>query len=236
MADSKMRLAVVDIDGTLVAGTGTEKRFWLYLLKTGNQGPRQVLAFAAFLLMWGWRYRRHVFKKNKAYLTGLSSRKVRALAQAWADENLDRILFEPCVQRVREYLSEGDRVVLLSGTPDFVAGAIGRRLGIGRVIGSRCAEKRGRFRLRPPELHPFGTSKVAQLDALCREYAIPPDRVIALANSVHDIPLLERAGTAVAVRPDRALAAVAALRGWEILGQRDTKLQTQKRDAEARQQ
>ena len=44
-----MKLAIFDIDGTLVEGS-TERRFWRYLLKRGHQGPRQVVAYLLFWL------------------------------------------------------------------------------------------------------------------------------------------------------------------------------------------
>jgi phosphoserine phosphatase len=39
----------------------------------------------------------------------------------------------------------------------------------------------------------------------------------AYADSYTDLPLLERAGHAVAVYPDDELAAHARIRGWEIM-------------------
>ena len=46
-----MKLAIFDIDGTLVEGS-TERRFWRYLLKRGHQGPRQVVAYLTFWLRY----------------------------------------------------------------------------------------------------------------------------------------------------------------------------------------
>lgn len=216
-----MRLVIVDIDGTLTTGPGTEKRFWAYLLKTGNQGPRQVLAYLGFLVRWSWRYGRQVLKKDKAYLTGLSVSKVRNLADTWVGQVLDDIVYEPSLKRIQQYRSEGAVVILVSGTLDFIATAICESIGAQRAIGSVCAERRGRFRMQPPERHPFAGAKVEIVQELCREFGVGPEHVIALGDSVHDLPLLEFAGQAIAVRPDERLAAIAADRGWEIIGQRE---------------
>lgn len=216
-----MRLVIVDIDGTLVTGLSTEKRFYLHLLRTGNQGPRQVLAFLGFLIRWGMVYGRNTFKRNKAYLTGLKTEKIRHLAVAWAEAHLEGALFVPCVERIRRYQLEGDEVVLVSGTPDFVADAIAKKLGVDRAIGSRCVERRGRFRLRPPERHPFGHSKIEVAEELRAELGLGWNRVVALGDSIYDLPLLERVGHPIAVRPDERLAAVASSRGWEVIDERD---------------
>ena len=134
-----MGLAVFDIDGTLVTGPSTEKRFALHLARSGRLGPRQVVAFLAFLLRELPRYGWHVLKKNKAYLSGLGEQDVRDLAAAWVRAALAKAWFEPCLARLRRHREAGDTVVLLSGTPQFVASAIGAALGVDHVIGSDCA-------------------------------------------------------------------------------------------------
>ncbi|MCC7258637.1 MAG: HAD-IB family phosphatase [Gammaproteobacteria bacterium] len=209
-----MALAVFDIDGTLVAGPGTEKRFFLELLRRGRIGPRQLLACLAFLLRWTPRYGWHVFKKNKAYLAGLREADVERLAAAWAGGQLARAWFEPCRARLRRHQEAGDTVVLLSGTPQFVAEAIGRALGVTDVVGSRCVVEAGRFRAAPPLRHPFRAEKLALVLERLRAH----EATFAYGDSIYDLPLLEAAGTAVAVRPDEALAAHAAQAGWEIIG------------------
>ena len=86
-----MNLAIFDIDGPLVEGS-TERRFWRYLLKRGHQGPRQVGAYLWFLLRYWPVYRSHTPKKNKAYLAGLETDRVRALATRFiAEEILPRL-------------------------------------------------------------------------------------------------------------------------------------------------
>jgi HAD superfamily hydrolase (TIGR01490 family) len=213
-----MKLAIFDIDGTLVTGLSTEKRFFLELLRRGRIGPRQVLGFLWFLLRCSPRFGRHVFKKNKAYLAWLYEADVRRLAAVWAEERLTEAWFEPCVQRLYQHKQAGDRVVLLSGTPQFVAEAIGTALGVDQVIGSDCIIEDGRFRLRPPERHPFREEKRVLAEALRDEPGAGCEGVAAYGDSIYDLPLLEMADTPVAVRPDQALAAHAAAAGWEIIG------------------
>jgi HAD superfamily hydrolase (TIGR01490 family) len=224
-----MRLVIFDIDGTLVSGLSTERRFFLRLVRTGNQGPRQLLAYLAFLVRWSGLYGRDVLKKNKAYLTLLSSAKVRRLAAEWVAGNFNSIAFRPCVERLRSHLANGDEVVLVSGTPDFLAAGIAEALGVAHAIGSRCAERAGLFRFGRPVLHPFGRTKLSVAQELCEHYGVTLDQVTAYADTRQDLPLLEAVGTPVAVRPDNRLAAVARERGWEVIGTRD-----RRRGADAR--
>lgn len=216
-----MRLALFDIDGTLLTGAGSERRFFLYLLRSGLLGPRQLLAGARYPLRWAPHFGRHVFKKNKAYLDALAIGQVAELARQWvATGGLEAAWYRPCVSRLREHLEAGDRVVLLSGTPDFLADAIGRRLGVSENIGSVCESRDGRFTAAPPRRHPFGAEKAVLARALSAGLGIESADLVAYADSVQDLLLLEWAGTAVAVRPDAGLRRIATRRGWELLGAR----------------
>lgn len=215
-----MGLAVFDVDGTLVAGPSTEKRLFLFLLRQGRLKPGQLLAFlrfgAAHFAEYGW----HTWKKDKAYLAGLPCADVEALVSGWVRQSAPRWWFAPCVERLRQHQAAGDTVVLLTGTPQFLADALARELGAARAIGTRCASGSGRFLARPPLRHPFGLAKLELLAELCAELGVPAGDLSAYGDSAHDLPLLRFAGRPVAVRPDTRLCAAAAAAGWEILGRR----------------
>lgn len=215
-----MRMAVFDIDGTLVTGPGTEKRFWLRLLRAGLQGPPQLAAWCAFAWREGPRAGRAGLRRNKAYLAGLEVGRVTALAAEGFAGELGRAWYGPCLARLRQHQAQGDRVVLMSGTPDFIARAIAAALGADHAIGTRCASEGGRFGAAPPQCHPFGLRKAELLEELRADWCVAPADITAYGDSIHDLPLLERAGVPVAVRPDRRLERHALERGWEVLGRR----------------
>lgn len=218
--ETDVRLAVFDIDGTLVTGRGTEPRFGMHLVARRTLSWRQGISFLGFALRYAPLYGRHVFKKDKAWLTGLTPAEVGDVAGQWVHEVVRNHWFSPCLDRLRSHLAEGDHVALLSGTPDFLAEPIARELGAHRWIGSRCAVRGGRFSSAPPLRHPFGATKVGLALELCTELGLEPDRMVAYGDSLHDAPLLRVAGRAVAVRPDAGLRRIAQREGWEILGDR----------------
>ncbi|MEJ2601951.1 MAG: HAD-IB family hydrolase [Gammaproteobacteria bacterium] len=212
-----MGLAVFDIDGTLVAGPSTEKRFFLRLLRRGLIGPGRLFAFLFFNLRWLPRYGRHVAKKNKAYLAGIDARRLDAEARAFVAEEVLPALYAPAVARLQRHRAAGDAIVLLSGTLQPIADELARRLGVPEAIGSLCEEREGRLTAGPPSRHPFGEAKRAMLGELCNRYATDAEDVSAYGDSIYDLPLLEVVGQPVAVRPDKQLQRVAADRGWEAL-------------------
>jgi phosphoserine phosphatase len=215
-----LALAIFDVDGTLVAGPSTEKRLFWMLLRAGRLGPRQLGAFLRFGTGHAGRTGGHSWKRNKAYLAGLACDEVAALAARWVSRSAADWWYGPCVERLRRHLAAGDDVVLLTGTPQFVADALVKALGGGRAIGTLCAAEAGRFLASPPVRHPFGGAKLELARGLCAETGAAPADLVAYGDSVHDLPLLRFAGRAVAVRPDSGLAAAARVAGWEIIGRR----------------
>ncbi|MDH5277190.1 MAG: haloacid dehalogenase-like hydrolase [Gammaproteobacteria bacterium] len=215
-----MALAVFDVDGTLVAGPSTEKRLFVELLRHGWLGPAQVLAFTRFGVRHASAFGWLTWKKDKAYLAGLACADVEALVSAWVKRSAPGWWFAPCLERLRRHQLAGDTVVLLSGTPQFLADALVRELGAARAVGTLCATAAGRFLADPPLRHPFGPDKVELVKALCAELQVPAVELFAYGDSVHDLPLLRFAGHPVAVRPDTALRAAAGVAGWEIVGRR----------------
>jgi phosphoserine phosphatase len=91
-------------------------------------------------------------------------------------------------------------------------------------MGTRCAVEAGRYTAKPPLLHPFGVAKKEIAKQLSRDFVIPSENTIALANSRSDLPLLEMAGTAVAVRPDSRLQRVARSLHWDVIRQEKRRL------------
>ena len=212
------RLAIFDIDGTLLNEPSSEKRFMLWLFLKGGIGPVRLLAYAAFSLRYLPRYGLDVFAKNKALLWRRTVGGAAALAGEWAAEGLEDALNGPCLERLRDHQQGGDIVVLMSGTPAFLAHAIAARVGVEHVVATRCAVRGDRFGLAPPSVHRVGEAKLASARQLCSRFGARLANCAAYGNSRSDLPLLSACGAPVAVGPDRALAAIAAEEGWEIIG------------------
>lgn len=213
-------LALFDIDGTLLCGPSSEKRFMWRLFLKGCIGLPRLLAYALFCLRYLPRYGLDVFAKNKSLLWRRTVSSASALAREWAAESLEGALYEPCLERLRAHQRRGDFVVLLSGTPDILADAIADQLGVSHVVGTRCAVRDGRYLFAPPEVHRVGKAKLDCARELCARFGTRLADTAAYGNSLSDLPLLGACGTPIAVNPDRGLAAAAGEKGWEVIGSR----------------
>lgn len=213
-----MRLILFDIDGTLVPGRGSEPRFAAWLWRRGRLGPRQWLGYAYYLLRYLPRFGRNILQKNKAYLTGLPVAGVGVWAADFVAADLQPALYPPAVARLRAHVEAGDHVVLLSGTPDFIAAPLARLLGAQGGYGARCAAAGGVFLAAPPVRHPYGRAKIEAARAIAAEAGLPLERAVAYGDSINDAPLFRVVGSSIVVMPDRRLRAAARREGWESLG------------------
>jgi HAD superfamily hydrolase (TIGR01490 family) len=211
-----MKLAIFDIDGTLVRGS-SERLFWRYLAARGRQGPRQISAYLLFSLRYLPTGGIHTIKKNKAYLCGLASADVAALAAEFVATRLMKRLYEPAVQRLRQHARRGDVVVLLSGTLDPIARALAERLGVPHVCATVCSERDGYYLAQPPETHPFGAAKLTLARQLAAQLGAQLKHASAYGDSYQDRFLLEAVREAVAVSPDARLLDLALAYEWEII-------------------
>ncbi|WP_198025220.1 HAD family hydrolase [Salinisphaera hydrothermalis] len=212
-----MRLVIFDIDGTLVPSPSSEARFARYLWQIRALGPRQLLAFAWFTLRYLPRFGKHVMQKNKAYLSGHDYGYIVDTARRFVADVLVPTLHAPAVERLKAHQAAGDTVVLLSGTPQFLADALGEALGVEFCVGAACSTESGRFTSAPPRRHPYGPTKIDAAETLASQARLPLAEAVAFGDSINDAYLFRVVGEAVAVAPDRKLSAEAAGAGWEVL-------------------
>ena len=212
-----MSLAVFDVDGTLVTGPSTERRFFRWLVKRGHIGPRQLFCFALFLGRWAPDLGVDVARRNKAYLSGLDTATVAAEAVDFVAAEVVAALNRDCVAELERARARGDRVTLLTGTIEPIAAALAAHLGVAEYVATRCAIDGGLYTASPPLRHPFGTTKLALARQHFADDATLRTDAAAYGDSIHDAELLRAVARPVCVNPDDKLAALAAENGWRVM-------------------
>jgi phosphoserine phosphatase len=214
-----MSVALVDVDGTLLTGPhSSEALFIRYLLRRGVLGPRQFGAAAWFIARHGVLHGRHAFRKNKAYMAGLKLSDIAAIAETFTAEELEPILDRTLLRRIDEHRAARVPILLLTGTPDFIAAPLARLVQADGWRGARYTVRDDIFQAALPVEHPLGPDKIHAAEALCEEAGAGLRDATAYADSYHDLPLLLEVRHPVVVRPDSKLRAEAVARGWEIMG------------------
>lgn len=214
-----MSCVLLDVDGTLLSGPSSEVMFIAYLARHGYLSPARLAHLLWFYARWTGKYGRHVAKKNKAYLSGLAVDLVEKIAEKYVEEKMIPRLRPLVLARLDKHVGAGDHVVLLTGTPEFIAAPLARRLGVRQWIATRCAQSQGFFTADPPVVHPFAEEKRHLAEIFCQQSDCLPEKCFAYADSWHDRLLLEFVGHPVAVSPDKTLYRYAKQQGWPIFGE-----------------
>jgi HAD superfamily hydrolase (TIGR01490 family) len=211
-------LAVFDVEGTVVASNVLESYLWLRLSELdGSSRARRIAATAARLpkLLAAERRDRGEFLRAFYRLyRDVGVDEVRALAEDTIGELLLRRLAPGAVRRIREHRAAGHRIVLVTGSLDFIVAPLAPL--VDEIVAARLATEDGRYTgdLEQPPL--TGEARASWLDGYARRAGADLVAAYGYADSLSDLPMLEAVGRPVAVNPDVALTRIARARRWPI--------------------
>jgi HAD superfamily hydrolase (TIGR01490 family) len=220
-----MRLALFDLDNTLLAGDSDYE-------------------WGQFLVDRGILERATYEAQNRAYYEQYTAGTLdiheylgfalRPLAEhtpedlgRWHAEFMERRILPMVSARaralVRRHLDRGDLCAIITATNSFVTAPIAREFGVPHLVATEPECRGGRFTGRVSGTPCFREGKVRRLE----EWLSGQGHSLAgfaessfYSDSHNDLPLLERVTRPVAVDPDDALAKEAAGRGWERISLR----------------
>jgi len=209
-----------DVDGTLVQTTIAH--YYAYFRRARMARPIAGIWHAWFLMKCGYfmildRINRSMM--NRVFYRGyrglpVESTKAQSI-QCYKDVILPR-QFEQAPRAIEQHRQAGRRIVLVTGSIDFIIRPLAEALNVDAVLAARLVERDGHFTgaLDGP---PIGE----QEKAVCiRRYAaqhnIDLSRSYGYGDSIADLPMLETVANAEVVNPDSALEAIARDRGWPI--------------------
>src|SRR5690606_22143000 len=110
-------------------------------------------------------------------------------------------IYPGTLEMARRHLDAGQRVWLITATPQELAQIIAQRLGLTGAMGTVAEVENGTYtgRLVGDLLH--GKAKAAAVRGLAAREGLDLRRCTAYSDSVNDLPMLSVVGTAVAVNP-----------------------------------
>jgi HAD superfamily hydrolase (TIGR01490 family) len=218
-----MRLALFDLDNTLLAGD-SDFEWAQFLIEKGvldrevyearNQafydqykaGTLDILEFLDFQLK-------------------PLSRHPRTQLDAWHAEFMVQKVIPMIAAGTPALLAKhaGEAQVIVTATNSFVTGPIARYLGVEHLIATEPEQAAGEFTGRVTGTPSFKAGKVTRLEAWLAERGETWASVEAswfYSDSLNDLPLLARVHHPVAVDPDPTLRAHAEQNGWPVISLR----------------
>jgi HAD superfamily hydrolase (TIGR01490 family) len=151
-----------------------------------------------------------------AFVAGKSVAEIVAMGEEIYDEIIAARIYSGTRALAQQHLDAGERVWLVTATPEELARVMARRLNLTGALGTRAEEVDGLFsgRLIGDLLH--GEAKAAAVRELAEREGLELAECTAYSDSINDLPMLMLVGRPVAINPDSALRDEARRRGWEI--------------------
>lgn len=220
-----MRLALFDLDNTLLAGDSDFE--WAQFLIAKGVLDREV--YEARNLEFYEQYKAgtldiHAFLDFQ--LKPLARHPRREL-DAWHREfmatRIEPIILPKARALVERYREAGDTCVIITATNSFVTAPIARAFGVEHLIATEPEDIDGEFTGRVKGTPSFREGKVIRLEAWL---AARGTRLSDIGHSTfysdshNDLFLLERVTHPVAVDADAELTRVAKSRGWPLISLR----------------
>lgn len=213
------RAAYCDVDGTLAATTIVTPLVWYKKrLLSPPLGKLWPLTLALRGPWWLLLDRFNRSASNRAIYScyrGLPADAVKARAKECFQAVIEPWLFPKALAYLEALRADGCRVVLVTGSLDFLMRPLAEKLRA-ELISPSLEERDGRFtgKLKGEPL--AGAAKAVAIRAHSQTQGIDLAQSQALGDAWGDLPMLEAAGHPVAVNPDARLSRLAAQRGWKV--------------------
>ncbi len=212
-----IRVAVFDVDGTLIPHTSLEILFSRWLLRKRVIGIPQLVSFLVHVFYGLREDVTEAVRRNKFYLRGVPVGRLAAEIPIF-HEQVIRPRLAPEVIRKMEFLKrENLRIVLLSGSLELLLRYFKNYLPVDSVVGCQL-ETRGKIvtgRIRG--LHPYGKDKVKALEIWAGRSKIDFEGSWAFGDRWSDRHLLRLFGHCVAVNAGHTLREWARKHSCEII-------------------
>lgn len=216
MLSPPLRIAVFDIDGTLLPGASVEGLFFRQLLRAGHLRWHNLLRMLRHFLKNFPGGATPSIRLNKWFYAGFQVKELQIKAWRFVDRDLLQRLSQEGLSALEDCRKQGCEIVLLSGAPTIFVERLARRLHAKFFFGAELQHSDDFFTGELADPHPFGPGKRDMLLAMNARTEIDFSSSLAFANHHSDAHHLELFGKPVAVNPTLRLARIARRRGWEI--------------------
>ena len=215
---SARRVALFDVDGTLVRGLLIVD-FPGYLVRKGCFDPEkesEIRCLAQLYRRGSVSYRYISTRIPRLYAAGIEGQaqsRVRELGRAFIRETKGRI-FPYTKGLVSLMARSGFLTVAISGSPLEVISPL-KPLGFDKIFGTEMEVRRGVYTGRVQRNLILSGEKRKVVDTLSTRYRVDFEHSFAFGDTEQDLPLLGAVGNPVPLNPNSALLTIATARGWQ---------------------
>ncbi len=216
-----MRLALFDLDHTLLPIDSADT--WSHFIV--NKGGLDAVAYGARIREFARTYQAGTFDVEGyvRFQMELLALFPRAALDEWhrefMDEHVRPHIRSEALALVDSHRKRGDELALVTGTNAYVVTPIAHEFGIEHVLAVEPETSGDRFTGGYVGTHTYQEGKVRKVGEWLnsRGHGWEDTITICYADSINDLPLLERATYPVVTNGDARLRAIARVRRWKTL-------------------
>lgn len=213
-----VQLTVFDLDHTLLT-SNSSFRFGFYLYQQKFFSFFKLVTCLSDYVRHKW-LKMPIHKLHQKTFESLFKGHALSIIQEHVDQfltlHLQKMLYHPVIQRLKEAQMRGDYILILSSSPDFLVEAIACRLGVKEWEATRYQTNHLGYFVQIAHILE-GQDKADYVHHLTAKMNLPLTSVTVYSDSYLDLPILNLAGQAIAVSPDSQLKRICQQKGWEII-------------------
>lgn len=209
--------AFFDVDNTLVPGPAIEVRFFHHLRRRGLVGSREAAHSLWYLLRHLPQWSVQPLRERKLYLEGKRPSTIEPLAEGFIQTEIRPRLSKDGVAALEAHQRAGHRVVLLTGSLDFLVAPLAHVLKVRTVLAARPERTNDRYTGQLTAVLPYGEGKRRLVETLAREEGLTLQHSYAYGDSPGDTETLAAVGHPTVVNPIRGMSRIARRNGWKIV-------------------
>ena len=214
-----MALALFDLDNTLLRGD-SDYLWGMYLIDKGAvdeeshqrenerfyqeyiKGQIDIMAFLRFQL---------------APLARIPLSELLQMREDFIENFIKPIITEQALELVDKHRQQGDVLLIITATNDFVTRPIADLFGIDDLIATNAELKNNQYTGAVSGTPSFQKGKISRLREWLDETGHDMQGSWFYSDSHNDLPLLQEVDNPVAVNPDPTLAEYAQRAGWKVI-------------------
>jgi HAD superfamily hydrolase (TIGR01490 family) len=155
------------------------------------------------------------------FVAGKKPTELAALHRQFMAQQIDAMMLQKSVHLLAKHRSEGDYLLIITATNDFITAPIAKKLGVDALLASTAEIVNGRYTGQPTGTPCYHEGKVVRLQQWLGDKIFNLDKAFFYSDSHNDIPLLNAVGNPYAVDPDDRLREYAHTQRWPIISLRD---------------
>jgi putative phosphoserine phosphatase / 1-acylglycerol-3-phosphate O-acyltransferase len=197
------KLAIIDIDGTLINGQSQQK-FIAHLRKKHYVGFFQYIV----IMIWFLLYKARLIKETRNILSfalkifkGKSRGEIASIVDIFVSEEIHDMYYKKTKDMLLKIKGLGYNIVLLSSAVEPIVSAIAKDLQVEEYLCTKLSHLNDNLDGKTEGIQTYGNEKLNKIQLFINNSAVAYSGTLVIADHYSDIPLLKWAEKSIVANP-----------------------------------